>query len=227
MQDAKESVVGGLQAKVPAGLPPVVWLDEQMVAVDKPSGLLSVPGRGADHADCVSARVQAVWADAAIVHRLDMGTSGVLVLGRGAQAQRALSRAFEQRQTDKVYEAVVSGWLADDAGEIDWPLICDWPNRPRQKIDPVLGKPSLTCWEVLARDPVHGTTRLRLKPVTGRSHQLRVHLMALGHPILGDELYAPPDVVAQAPRLLLHACSLSLPHPVSGARLCLQAPVPF
>jgi tRNA pseudouridine32 synthase/23S rRNA pseudouridine746 synthase len=210
-----------------AGLPPVLHVDAHVVAVDKPSGLLSVPGRGEANADCVSARVQAVYADAHIVHRLDMGTSGVMVLGRGAQAQRALSRSFERRDTDKTYEALVSGCVAEEAGEIDLPLICDWPNRPRQKVDFVVGKPSLTRWEVLARDPVRGTTRLRLRPVTGRSHQLRVHLQALGHPILGDDLYAPPAVVAQAPRLLLHATWLSLPHPHSAERLTLHAPVPF
>lgn len=208
-------------------LPPVLCVDPHWVAVNKPSGLLSVPGRGAANADCVSARVQAVYPDAQIVHRLDMGTSGVLVLGRGAQAQRALSRSFELRQTDKTYEAVVSGCVAEEAGEIDLPLICDWPNRPRQKVDFAVGKPSLTRWEVLARDPLQNTTRLRLRPVTGRSHQLRVHLLALGHPILGDDLYAPPAVVAQAPRLLLHATTLSLPHPHTGEQQTLHASVPF
>lgn len=211
----------------PAKMPPVLWHDEHLVAVDKPSGLLSVPGRGAAHADCVSARVQAVFADAQIVHRLDMGTSGVLVMGRGPAAQRALSRAFEQRLTHKVYEAIVSGLPQEDAGEVDLPLICDWPHRPRQKVDHDVGKPSLTRWEVITRDPQQGISRLRLHPITGRSHQLRVHLLAIGHPILGDELYAPANVVAQAPRLLLHACTLTLPHPHHGAPLHLHAPTPF
>lgn len=212
---------------VAAGLPRLIWLDEQLLVIDKPSGLLSVPGRGEANADCALARLQTHHPEARVVHRLDMGTSGLLVFGRGLAAQRALSMAFEQRRTTKRYVAVVAGHVCEDRGSIDLPLICDWPNRPRQKVDFDQGKPSLTHWEVLSRDAARDTTRLALTPVTGRSHQLRVHLMAMGHPILGDELYAPPDVVAQAPRLLLHAEALTLPHPATGEPVQLEAAAPF
>lgn len=207
----------------------LTWLhvDAALIVVDKPSGLLSVPGRGPDKADCAATRVQARHADALVVHRLDMGTSGLLVFGRGLAAQQALGRAFEQRLTDKRYEAVVWGLVAEDQGRIDLPLSADWPNRPRQQVDPLHGKPSRTDWEVLSRDPAAGTTRLALRPLTGRSHQLRVHLQALGHPILGDELYAPPEARARAPRLLLHACRLGLPHPGNGEPFVIESPPPF
>jgi tRNA pseudouridine32 synthase/23S rRNA pseudouridine746 synthase len=202
--------------------------DAQLVAVDKPAGMLSVPGRGADKADCAARHVQAVFADALIVHRLDMGTSGVLVFGRGADAQRALSMAFAERDVDKRYLAVVAGWPAEDQGRIELPLICDWPNRPRQMVDPLRGKPSTTLWRVLERhDGPERTARLELTPLTGRSHQLRVHLQAIGHPIVGDELYAPPAIQALAPRLLLHAERLTLPHPADGCTIVLQSPCPF
>jgi len=206
----------------------LLYADDWLVAVDKPAGMLSVPGRGADKADCAARRVQAVFPDALVVHRLDMGTSGVLVFGRGAVAQRALSISFAERAVAKRYLAVVAGSPAEDEGRIELPLICDWPNRPRQKVDAERGKPSTTLWRVLAR---HGgpapTARLALTPVTGRSHQLRVHLQAIGHPIVGDELYAPPDVHALAPRLLLHAELLTLPHPGDSRALTLTSPCPF
>jgi tRNA pseudouridine32 synthase / 23S rRNA pseudouridine746 synthase len=202
-------------------------VDDALLAIDKPAGLLSVPGRGPDKADCAIARVQAHFADALVVHRLDMGTSGILVFGRGLQAQRALSRAFEQRLCEKRYEAVVAGLPEADAGEVDLPLRCDWPNRPRQMVDALEGRPALTRWQVLERDATLGRSRLALMPVTGRSHQLRVHLAAIGHPILGDELYASPEQQAAAPRLLLHACRLALPHPVSGAPIVVESPAPF
>ncbi|GAA0761659.1 pseudouridine synthase [Ideonella azotifigens] len=205
----------------------VLHADDQLVAIDKPAGLLSVPGRGPAHADCAAARVQALFPDALTVHRLDMGTSGVLVFGRGAAAQRTLSQAFEQRQTEKRYLAIVAGLPAEDDGQIDLPLIADWPNRPRQMVDLARGRPSTTLWRCLSRDPATNTARLLLTPITGRSHQLRVHLQAIGHPILGDELYAPPDVDAASPRLMLHAWQLTLPHPVSRAPLALEAAAPF
>jgi tRNA pseudouridine32 synthase/23S rRNA pseudouridine746 synthase len=156
----------------------------------------------------LAGRVQARWPDALVVHRLDMATSGLVLFGRGAAAQRALSIAFAERQVRKRYEAVVAGLPADDAGEITLPLAADWPNRPRQKVDAQAGKPSHTRWQVIARDPAAGTTRLALWPLTGRTHQLRLHLAAVGHPILGDALYAPPAVLAASPRLLLHAAHL-------------------
>lgn len=208
--------------------PPVLrflHIDEQILAVDKPHGLLSVPGKGPAGEDCLIRRVQTEYADALIVHRLDMATSGVMVIARGAEAHRTLSKAFADRLTDKAYVAVVAGEMATDAGEIDLPLVTDWPNRPKQIVDHKIGKPSLTRYHVLARG--EGTTRVALEPVTGRSHQLRVHMLALGHPIVGDALYAPAEIVALSPRLLLHAKRLEVPHPVTGERMAFVSPAPF
>lgn len=201
-------------------------VDAALVVIDKPAGLLSVPGRGADKADCAAARVRALYGDAQIVHRLDMATSGLLLMARGAAMQRVLSAVFQDREVVKRYEAIVSGRVACDSGEIDLPLMADWPQRPRQKVDRLHGKPSLTRYRVLQRDPVCGTTRLELQPVTGRTHQLRVHLQAIGHPIVGDSLYAPPGA-ASSGRLLLHASALQLQHPTTGQPLALSAEVPF
>jgi tRNA pseudouridine32 synthase/23S rRNA pseudouridine746 synthase len=187
----------------------VLHHSDWLLVADKPAGLLCVPGRGPQGADNLAARLQARWPDALVVHRLDMATSGLVLFGRGAAAQRALSMAFADRQVHKRYEAVVAGLLADAAGEIDLPLAPDWPNRPRQQVDRLAGKPSRTRWQVLARDTAAGTTRLALLPLTGRTHQLRLHLAAIGHPILGDALYATPAALAAAPRLLLHACHLA------------------
>jgi len=207
----------------PAGPLKIVHQDEALVVLDKPSGLLSVPGRGPAHADSLASRVQAEFPDARIVHRLDMATSGLIVLARGAAMERALSIAFQKRQVEKLYVAVVAGQIAEDSGEIDLPLITDWPNRPRQKVDFELGKPSLTGFEVLARDAARNTSRVALTPHTGRSHQLRVHLLAIGHPILGDDLYGDAASRTAAPRLLLHATRLALLHPLSGAQLTLES----
>ncbi len=196
---------------------PVLFVDDALLVLDKPAGLLAVPGRGADKADCLATRAQSRWPDALVVHRLDQATSGLMLMARGAAWQRRLSMAFAQRQVDKHYEAVVRGLCRDDAGEIDLPLIADWPNRPRQKVDWQIGKPSITRWQVLSRDVRQGQTRLALQPVTGRSHQLRVHLAAIGHAIVGDALYAPPGATeGQQQRLLLHACALALTHPGTG-----------
>ncbi|HEY9143566.1 MAG TPA: RluA family pseudouridine synthase [Arenimonas sp.] len=208
----------------------LLYADDALLVLDKPSGLLAVPGRGADKQDCLSARVQARYPDALIVHRLDMSTSGLMVMARGPAVQRALGKAFAAREVKKRYLAVVAGRLeAPPAGwgTIDLPIIVDWPNRPRRMIDRQLGKPSLTRWRVLAHDDATRTTRVELEPVTGRSHQLRVHLRELGHPILGDALYAPSHVQAQAGRLLLHACSLCFVHPVSGETQMFERPAPF
>jgi tRNA pseudouridine32 synthase/23S rRNA pseudouridine746 synthase len=208
----------------------VLYADAGLLAFDKPSGLLSVPGRGSDKQDCLIGRAQTRWADARVVHRLDMATSGLMVLARGLEMQRRLSASFAERHTTKDYLAVVDGWLPAERGEIDLPLIADWPNRPRQKVDHQLGKAALTRWQVLARErdaQGHAQTRVLLSPVTGRSHQLRVHLLALGHPILGDTLYAPATVQARAPRLQLHALRLCLPHPADGRPLELHCPAPF
>jgi len=214
---------------VPDGLR-VLHVDAHLLAFDKPSGLLSVPGRGADKSDCVAARALAQWPDARVVHRLDQPTSGVIVFARGLEMQRVLSDAFAQRRVGKRYVAIVDGWPGDDAGVIELPLIADWPNRPRQRVDVVGGKPALTRWSVLSREiAADGTrcARLALSPETGRSHQLRVHLQAIGHPILGDALYADDAVQIRAPRLLLHAEALSLAHPATGADLWIESPSPF
>ena len=202
-------------------------MDEHLLVLDKPAGLLAVPGRGEDKQDCLAARAHALWPDALVVHRLDMATSGLFLMGRGLHMQRVLSRAFAERRVHKRYEAVVAGLLAAPGaqGVIDLPLAADWPRRPLQKVDPAHGRPSTTRWEVLAQ--VAGNTRLALEPVTGRSHQLRVHLLAIGHPILGDALYAPAEVQALAPRLLLHASALQLAHPATGEPLAFASPAPF
>ncbi len=204
----------------------MLHVDDAFVIVDKPSGLLSVPGRGPDKADCLSARVQAALPDALVVHRLDMETSGLMVFARGIEAQRAISRAFETRVVSKYYEAVTHGLIETNAGTIDLPLICDWPNRPRQIVDHNIGKPATTHFVVLSRDPVDDRTRVGLTPITGRSHQLRVHLASLGHAIIADSLYAtvPP---AAGERLLLHAAKLAFPHPAHGEMQSFASPAPF
>ena len=204
-----------------------IHADASLLVVCKPAGLLSVPGRGADKQDCVASRVQAAHTDALVVHRLDMATSGLMLFARGAEVQRQLSMAFEARAVSKRYIAVVQGWVALDAGEIDLPLLTDWPNRPLQKVDAENGKPSLTRYSVLSRDTSQNNSRLLLEPVTGRSHQLRVHLRELGHPIWGDALYAPPPVLALSTRLLLHATSLHFSHPATGEVLHFDSAAPF
>jgi len=206
--------------------------DDALLVLDKPAGLLSVPGRGADKQDCASSRAQALWPDALIVHRLDMATSGLLLMARGSGMQRTLSMAFESRSVRKRYVALVAGHVPPppaEGGEIALPLMSDWPNRPKQMADP-RGKPSLTRWRVLAHEhDAQGRpqTRLALEPVTGRTHQLRVHLQAIGHPILGDALYADADTRDRCPRLQLHACELALTHPATGAALHWHSPPPF
>ncbi|HMO46289.1 MAG TPA: RluA family pseudouridine synthase [Rubrivivax sp.] len=201
--------------------------DEALLAFDKPAGLLAVPGRGADKQDCLAARVQARWPDALVVHRLDMATSGLMLFARGAAVQRRLSIDFAARRIDKRYVALVHGRMPAAQGRIELPLAADWPRRPLQKVDHAHGKPSITDWQVLDFDAARRLTRLALQPHTGRTHQLRVHLAAIGHPILGDALYAPPQVCSRAARLLLHAQALSLPHPLTGRPLQLRCAIPF
>jgi tRNA pseudouridine32 synthase/23S rRNA pseudouridine746 synthase len=181
----------------------VLHADDRLVVIDKPAGLLSVPGR--TEPDCASARVQAIYPDALIVHRLDQATSGLLLFARGLAAQRHLSADFAERRIDKRYIAVVAGRL-DGEGIIDLRVGADWPHRPRQHVDPQHGKPAQTRWRVLAPEGIH--TRVALEPLTGRTHQLRVHLAAIGHAIVGDTLYAEPQLAAASTRLLLHACEL-------------------
>ena len=204
---------------------PVLYADDSLVVVDKPAGLLAVPGRGEQRQDCVAARVQCRFPDALVVHRLDQATSGLMVLARGADAQRTLSRAFAERRVAKHYTAIVGGLLVGAAGTIELPLAADWPNRPRQQVDAVHGKPSITHWRVLSCDAAADTTRVELEPRTGRSHQLRVHLRAIGHPIVGDVLYGPPALAA--PRLMLHASGLALLHPYDARRLNFSSVAPF
>ncbi|MCZ2406999.1 MAG: RluA family pseudouridine synthase [Burkholderiales bacterium] len=206
--------------------------DADLLVLLKPAGLLCVPGRGADKHDALSTRAARYWPGALVVHRLDQATSGLVLMARHPAAQRALSQAFAERRIAKRYEAVVRGRpvSAPDASGwslIDLPLMPDWPRRPRQKVDVAHGRPSQTRWRIRERDAPCGATRLALEPLTGRTHQLRLHLAHLGHPILGDTLYADDATSAQAPRLLLHACALELAHPRTGARLCISAPSPF
>jgi tRNA pseudouridine32 synthase/23S rRNA pseudouridine746 synthase len=203
----------------------VLHADETWIVVDKPAGLPAVPGRTAELQDCASARVQRRYPDALVVHRLDMATSGLLLFARGPSVQRALGSAFERRRVAKRYIAVVHGQPQADDGTVDLPLSADWPKRPLQRVDAVGGKAALTHWRVIARDTQ--SVRLELTPVTGRTHQLRVHLAAIGHPILGDTLYAPPEAQAMAPRLMLHASVLELAHPRTGQTARFESVPPF
>jgi tRNA pseudouridine32 synthase/23S rRNA pseudouridine746 synthase len=189
--------------------------DAQLLLFDKPSGLLSVPAKPPGPADCLEARVRAAFPEALLVHRLDRDTSGVMVFARTRLAQRHLNWQFERRQVRKAYTARVAGAVACEAGRIELPLVCDWPNRPLQMVCRVRGKPAVTDWRVAGREP--GATRLELVPLTGRSHQLRVHLAAIGHPILGDPFYASSAALAAADRLQLNADSLGFRHPDGGA----------
>lgn len=202
----------------------VLHADAQLLLVNKPSGLLSVPGRGADLSDCLLSRVQGAFPEALLVHRLDRDTSGLMVFALTSHAQRHLGLQFEKRQIRKSYVARVWGRMQEDNGTVDLPLIVDWPNRPLQKVDHASGKPSVTDWRVLRRGEAE--TRVRLVPKTGRSHQLRVHMQALGHPILGDPFYATGNARA-FPRLMLHAESLRLRHPDGGVGMTFRAPSPF
>lgn len=205
----------------------ILHLSRQMIVLDKPEGLLTVPGRGDDRADCLLSRVQLEFPDAMIVHRLDLATSGIVIMGRGPKYQRELSILFQDRKVSKRYQALVDGLGVPAQGEVNLPMIVDWPNRPKQKVDPIHGRPSLTRYTVLETDSERECTRVELEPVTGRSHQLRVHMEALGHPILGDDLYGTEQSRAKAARLMLHACYLALAHPATGKALEIRSEVPF
>lgn len=202
----------------------IVHEDASLIAVHKPAGLLSVPGRGAHLADCLITRLKAAFPQVLLVHRLDMDTSGVMVFARTPDAQRALGQQFEKRLTRKSYQALVQGTVRGKHGTIDAPLIVDWPNRPRHMVCTKTGRPARTTWQVLGAQD--GNTRMMLTPVTGRTHQLRVHMQALGHPILGDQLYAE-DGGQGWPRLMLHAETLSLTHPETGAETTFRVACPF
>lgn len=200
----------------------LIHLDDALLVAEKPAGMLAVPGRGDDKQDCFSARIQQEFFDALVVHRLDMATSGLMVFARGKEMHRRISAMFRQRHVNKRYTAIVAGRM-QATGEIELPLGADWPNRPRQKVDFASGKPSLTRYRLLEHDAATNTSRVELEPVTGRTHQLRVHLAAIGHPIAGDALYGG----CPSGRLLLHACSLSFVHPLSGELVATVCEPPF
>jgi tRNA pseudouridine32 synthase/23S rRNA pseudouridine746 synthase len=204
----------------------VVHVDEALLVVEKPAGLLAVPGRGPDKQDCLAARVQARWPEALVVHRLDEATSGLMMFARSLEAQRRLGLAFERRQVSKFYIAVVHGRMNALEGVIDLPLGPDWPNRPRQRVDNEHGRPALTRWQTLETDNAGERTRLQLEPLTGRTHQLRVHLQSTGHTIVGDTLYGAGGC-DPGRRLLLHAAALTLLQPFTDKPCSFKSPVPF
>ncbi len=205
----------------------LLYRDAHLLVLNKPSGLLSVPGRGVLHRDSLSVRVQDEYPEAQVVHRLDMDTSGLVMMARNREVQRNLSLLFQDRRIIKHYIALVEGQVQQDNGEIDLPLTSDWRNRPRQMVDFHGGKPSLSRYRVLTRDIQAHTTRVELAPETGRTHQLRVHMLMLGHAILGDNLYAGPVARARSDRLLLHASALTFIHPVTGNSMHLISECPF
>jgi len=197
----------------------ILYSDADFLLLNKPSGLLSVPGRGEDRQDSMSSRLQAEYPEALVVHRLDMSTSGIMLFARHKAAHRAMSMLFAERAVSKTYVAVVDGLVKDECGEINQPLITDWHNRPRQKIDHEHGKPSTTAYKVLQRDVQKKLTRVQLHPITGRSHQLRLHMQWLGHAILGDEFYACETARLKSNRLLLHAQTLAFKQPMTNKSL--------
>lgn len=203
----------------------IIYSDSSFVIANKPWDVLSVPGRGEDKQDCLWRRVQAEFPTARVVHRLDYATSGLMVLALTLEAQRDISRSFQERKTDKLYQAIISGKPSEKQGSVDLPLICDWENRPLQIVDHEHGKNALTHWKVTGEDSKG--TRVELTPITGRSHQLRVHMQSMGHPIIGDRFYADEDSKALSDRLLLHAERLSFPHPETGEVVEFTVPCPF
>ncbi|MGB0187640.1 MAG: pseudouridine synthase [Aequoribacter sp.] len=203
----------------------ILYQDEHLLFVAKPHFLLSVPGKHLLNKDCLISRLQQTYPNARIVHRLDLDTSGTMVIALGKERHAELSRQFRLRQVAKSYIAVVAGEIKENAGTIDLPIRADWENRPRQKVCFERGKPSVTHFTVIARG--NNSTRLRLHPVTGRSHQLRLHLLSIGHPILGCDLYADPESLSRSDRLLLHAERLALKHPVTGQWLSIESEPAF
>lgn len=200
----------------------ILYEDDTLLIVNKQSGLLSVPGRGEEKNDSLIVRLQKEYPAALIVHRLDMATSGLMIIALGKENERTLSILFQQRKIDKKYIAIVDGNVSPAAGEIDLPLITDWPNRPKQKVDFESGKPSVTRYQVIEYNSENDSTKIELTPLTGRSHQLRVHMQAIGHAILGDELYAQEPVIKKSHRLLLHASYLSFTHPLTNKLISIQ-----
>ena len=204
----------------------LVYRDDYIAVVNKPSGLLSVPGNQPQYYDSAMSRVKEKYGFCEPAHRLDMATSGILLFALSKAADRELKRQFREREPKKYYQALVWGHVEQDHGVVELPLICDWENRPRQKICFERGKRAVTFYDVLQRYP-NNTTRVKLTPITGRSHQLRLHMLALGHPILGDKFYAHPQAKALSPRLCLHAESLQIQHPISGETMVFTASVGF
>lgn len=202
----------------------ILFQDDLILVANKPAGLLSVPGKLEGRSDCLVSRLQAAQWNTLLVHRLDCDTSGVMIFAKTKKAQGFLGQEFEQRRAQKSYVARVAGEVAGESGHVDLPLAADWPNRPRQMVSQEHGRPAQTDWQVIGRAP--GETRVRMWPKTGRSHQLRVHMLALGHPILGDPIYATGAARAH-PRLMLHAETLALHHPGTGAMVEFSAPCPF
>lgn len=207
----------------------VLHVDSDLLVLNKQSGLLSVPGKHPQHGDCLEARAAATYDDTFLVHRLDMETSGVFIMARNKKAQGHLGQQFANRQTTKTYIARVAGELTKSSGTIDLPLVCDWPNRPKQMVNHEKGKKAVTHWRVLGVETMNDitATRVELTPETGRSHQLRVHMLALGHVILGDRLYGTPQTQNCVDRLQLHAYRLRVTHPASGEEFTFEAPLPF
>ncbi len=203
----------------------IVYQDEDILVLNKPSGLLSVPGKAREHYDSLIVRVNRVYPNARLVHRLDMATSGLIIVAMHKPAQSHLARQFQDRETQKTYYAKVLGAVSENTGFIDLPLICDWPNRPKQMVDHERGKPSQTHWQLVSKED--NCSFVKLTPITGRSHQLRVHLLSIGHPILGDRLYAPPEGLAMADRLQLHATELTITHPSTQVPMTFVCPCPF
>lgn len=208
----------------PSDPPELIHADHEILVVNKPAGLLSVPGRGPEKADCLIERLRGAFPTVLLVHRLDLDTSGVMIFGLTPHAQRVLSKQFEERKVKKTYVARVLGRLEPKTGRVDLPLIVDWPNRPLQKVDHAEGRGAQTDWRVVRASDEE--TRVRLFPLTGRSHQLRVHMAETGHPILGDPLYATGEA-GDFPRLMLHAESLRIKHPETGIQQSFSTPAPF
>ncbi|OUS25879.1 RNA pseudouridine synthase [Thalassotalea sp. 42_200_T64] len=203
----------------------IIYRDEDIVVLNKPSELLTVTGRLPEHQDCLQTRVNRVLPTATIVHRLDMATSGIIIMALNKPSHVAISRQFQQRQTEKYYIARIYGHLPEKTGEINLPLICDWPNRPKQMVCYERGKQAITHYKVLSED--EKTTLVELKPITGRSHQLRVHMLSLDTPILGDRLYATGEAITMSNRLQLHSQYYAIFHPVSGEKIEFRVDCPF
>lgn len=203
----------------------ILYRDDHIVVCDKPSGLLSVRGKAPEHQDSLEKRLQTIWPTMGVVHRLDMATSGIMVIVLNKPAHKSIARQFQERQTDKTYIARVYGRPQVEQGVVELPLICDWPNRPKQMVEHIKGKKAQTYWQLIESDGQ--TSRIKLKPISGRSHQLRVHMLSIGHVILGDRLYATGEALALAPRLQLHAHELKFKHPVSHDEMRFVSPTPF